>query len=116
MEENEIKKDMPKAAPAEAAAVNTAPAPDEEKDEGSALLRQLGELRHELEDMRRELASAKLPDKDTGKPLPNAAELSAGRLRGAGDSLYSPAEVRAMSRAEVRANLERIQESMRHWG
>ncbi len=114
MEESEIKKDMPEAAPAEAA--EAVPAHDEEKDESRALLHQLGELRHELEDMRREFASVKLPDKEVGKPLPNAAELSAGRLNGAGDSLYSPAEVRAMSRAEVRANLERIQESMRHWG
>ena len=40
---------------------------------------------------------------------------SAGSLTGAADSLFSPAEVRAMSRAEVRANLDRIRESMRHW-
>ena len=80
------------------------------------LLRQLGELRRELECMRGELGAARAAG--PGEARRDAAAVagrSAGSLTGAADSLFSPAEVRAMSRAEVRANLDRIRESMRHW-
>ncbi len=33
----------------------------------------------------------------------------------AADSLYTPAEVKRMSEAEVRRNYDRIRESMKHW-
>lgn len=84
-------------------------------EESGALLRELGELRQELESMRRELAETNSARQRAVADRASAAELSAGRLRGAADSLYSPSEVRAMSRREVRANLDRIRESMRHW-
>ena len=84
-------------------------------EERGALLRELGELRQELESMRRELAETNSARQRAVADRASAAELSAGRLRGAADSLYSPSEVRAMSRREVRANLDRIRESMRHW-
>ncbi len=86
------------------------------RDDGGELLRQLGELRHELECMRDELGAASAAG--PGEARRDAAAVagrSAGSLTGAADSLFSPAEVRAMSRAEVRANLDRIRESMRHW-
>lgn len=86
-----------------------------EVSESVALLRELGELRQELESMRRELAETNSDRQRAAEDRASAAELSSGRLRGAEDSLYSPAEVRAMSRGEVRANLDRIRESMRHW-
>ena len=44
-----------------------------------------------------------------------AREKSAGGLRGADSSLFSPDEVRAMSRDEVRSNFGRILESMKSW-
>ena len=72
-------------------------------------------MRQELESMRRELAETNSARQRAVADRASAAELSSGRLRGAEDSLYSPAEVRAMSRGEVRANLDRIRESMRHW-
>ena len=65
----------------------------------------------ELEKMRGELAEVR----GARRHAVNASEFSTGSFRGASDSLFSPAEVRAMSRAEVRENLERIRESMRHW-
>ena len=40
---------------------------------------------------------------------------SPGGLSGAGDGYFSPAQVRAMSRREVRENYDRIFASMRHW-
>lgn len=79
--------------------------------ESGELLRRLGELRGELEKMRGELAEVR----SARRPAVDASEFSTGSFRGASDSLFSPAEVRAMSRAEVRENLERIRESMRHW-
>ncbi len=95
---------------------NSTTSADGTRDDGGELLRQLGELRRELECMRGELDAARA--EGHGKASQDAyaiAGRSAGSLSGAADSLFSPAEVRAMSRAEVRANLDRIRESMRHW-
>lgn len=82
------------------------------ENEGAVLLRRISELKDELEHMRAELGTAYAvrPERTPRPPVP-----SAGDLTGADDSLFSPAEVRAMSRSEVRANLGRIRESMRHW-
>ena len=95
---------------------NATTSADGARDDGGKLLRQLGELRRELECMRGELGAARAAG--PGEARRDAAAVagrSAGSLTGAADSLFSPAEVRAMSRAEVRANLDRIRESMRHW-
>ena len=42
-------------------------------------------------------------------------ELPGGMAEAAKPSYFSPAQVRAMSRREVRENYDRIFESMRHW-
>ena len=44
----------------------------------------------------------------------NAAQ-SSGVICGGDARYFSPAEVRAMSRGEIRQNYDRIFESMRHW-
>jgi hypothetical protein len=44
-----------------------------------------------------------------------AASCLAGLPGAAGEHYFSPAQVRAMSRREVRENYDRIFESMRHW-
>lgn len=95
---------------------NATTSADGARDDGGELLRQLGELRRELECMRGELGAARtaIPG-EARRDAAAVAGRSAGSLTGAADSLFSPAEVRAMSRAEVRANLDRIRESMRHW-
>ncbi len=111
MSENEIRNTAGNDVPGEISAKEESP----EVSESGALLRELGELRQELESMRRELAETNSDRQRAAEDRASAAELSSGRLRGAEDSLYSPAEVRAMSRGEVRANLDRIRESMRHW-
>lgn len=111
MSENEIRNTAGNDVPGEISAKGESP----EVSESVALLRELGELRQELESMRRELAETNSDRQRAVDGRASAAELSSGRLRGAEDSLYSPAEVRAMSRGEVRANLDRIRESMRHW-
>ncbi len=43
------------------------------------------------------------------------AAFSSGTLDSAGQEYFSPAQVRAMSRSEVRENYDRIFESMRYW-
>ena len=111
MSENEIQNTVM----SEATDEMSSPANVTDAEESGALLRELGELRQELESMRRELAETNSARQRAVADRASAAELSAGRLRGAADSLYSPSEVRAMSRREVRANLDRIRESMRHW-
>ena len=111
MSENEIQNTVM----SEATDEMSSPAHVTDAEESGALLRELGELRQELESMRRELAETNSARQRAAEDRASAAELSSGRLRGAADSLYSPAEVRAMSRGEVRANLDRIRESMRHW-
>lgn len=63
-----------------------------------------------LEMRRREVTRAKIEAADR-----KARELSSGRISGAEDSLYSPAEVRAMPPAEVRKNIEKIRRSMKSW-
>ena len=45
----------------------------------------------------------------------NALATSFGKVDSASDTLYTPDEVRAMSREEVRENYGRIMESMRRW-
>lgn len=45
----------------------------------------------------------------------NAVATSFGKVDSASDTLYTPDEVRAMSRKEVRENYGRIMESMRRW-
>ena len=62
------------------------------------------ELRH------REVARSRMEQADR-----KARELSSGRINEAEDSLYSPAEVRAMKPAEVRKNIEKIRRSMKSW-
>ncbi len=44
-----------------------------------------------------------------------AREMSAGRIENHDDSLYSPAEVRAMTPKEVKENYEKIRRSMKSW-
>ncbi len=83
------------------------------ESEEAVLLRSLSELREELARMRDELGTVRTASE--ASRAPRAPVPSAGGLTGADDSLFSPSEVRAMSRAEVRANLDRIRESMRHW-
>lgn len=94
------------------AEADTATEPENDSDqaaEAAELVRELGTLRAELTLMRDELMAARLAlDEPPARPTP-------GSLDGAPAGLYSPGEVRAMSRGEVRANLERIRESMRHW-
>ena len=97
MSENEIQNTVM----SEATDEMSSPANVTDAEESGALLRELAETNSARQRAAEDRASA--------------AELSAGRLRGAADSLYSPSEVRAMSRREVRANLDRIRESMRHW-
>lgn len=63
-----------------------------------------------LELRRREVTRAKIEAADR-----KARELSSGRIKTAEDSLYSPAEVRAMKPAEVRKNIEKIRRSMKSW-
>jgi hypothetical protein len=45
----------------------------------------------------------------------SAEKSSAGRISTVDDGLFTPDEVRGMSRREVRENYGRIMESMRHW-
>ena len=63
-----------------------------------------------LELRRREVEQIKIARADR-----KARELSSGRIETAEDSLYSPAEVRAMKPAEVRKNIEKIRRSMKSW-
>ncbi len=63
-----------------------------------------------LELRRREVSSRRIAEADR-----KARELSSGRIDEAEDSLYSPAEVRAMKPAEVRKNIEKIRRSMKSW-
>ena len=63
-----------------------------------------------LELRRREVTRLKIEEADR-----KARELSSGRITTAEDSLYSPAEVRAMKPAEVRKNIEKIRRSMKSW-
>ncbi len=63
-----------------------------------------------LEMRRREVTRAKIEAADR-----KARELSSGRINEAEDSLYSPAEVRAMPPTEVRKNIEKIRRSMKSW-
>lgn len=81
--------------------------PSDISGEADELLRELGTLRAELTSMRDELSAARGAIANV-PPTP-------GALSGAPTTLLSPGEVRAMSRGEVRANLDRIRESMRHW-
>ena len=108
MDENKVKNDTA----ADVMQKPSAEVADEKTPaESGELLRRFGELKGELEKMRGELAEVR----GARRPVANPSEFSTGSFRGASDSLFSPAEVRAMSRAEVRENLERIRESMRHW-
>ncbi len=82
---------------------------DKRADDAAELARELGALRTELTLMQDELMAVRhTSDSVPARPTP-------GALDGAPAGLLSPGEVRAMSRGEVRANLERIRESMRHW-
>lgn len=63
-----------------------------------------------LELRRRDVARSRMAEADR-----KARELSSGRINEAEDSLYSPAEVRAMKPAEVRKNIEKIRRSMKSW-
>lgn len=63
-----------------------------------------------LELRRREVTRLRIAEADR-----KARELSSGRINEAEDSLYSPAEVRAMKPAEVRKNIEKIRRSMKSW-
>lgn len=63
-----------------------------------------------LELRRREVEQLKIARADR-----KAREQSFGRIESAEDSLYSPAEVRAMKPAEVRKNIEKIRRSMKSW-
>ena len=63
-----------------------------------------------LELRRREVEQIKIARADR-----KAREQSFGRIESAEDSLYSPAEVRAMKPAEVRKNIEKIRRSMKSW-
>ncbi len=63
-----------------------------------------------LELRRREVERLKIARADR-----KARELSSGRIQEAEDSLYSPAEVRAMKPAEVRKNIDKIRRSMKSW-
>lgn len=63
-----------------------------------------------LELRRREVTRIKIAEADR-----KAREQSFGRIQTAEDSLYSPAEVRAMKPAEVRKNIEKIRRSMKSW-
>ena len=63
-----------------------------------------------LEMRRREVRQAKMSEADR-----KAKAFTAGKLRGAEDTLYSPDEVRAMPPAEVRKNIDKIRRSMKSW-
>lgn len=63
-----------------------------------------------LELRRREVEQLKIARADR-----KAREQSFGRIESAEDSLYSPAEVRAMKPAEVRKNIDKIRRSMKSW-
>ena len=63
-----------------------------------------------LELRRKEVRLARIKAADK-----KARELSAGKLDPTDDTLYSPDEVRAMSPAEVRKNIEKIRRSMKSW-
>lgn len=63
-----------------------------------------------LELRRREVTDRRIAEADR-----KARSLSSGRINEAEDSLYSPAEVRAMKPAEVRKNIEKIRRSMKSW-
>ncbi|MBQ3228110.1 MAG: hypothetical protein IJB43_05955 [Clostridia bacterium] len=63
-----------------------------------------------LELRRREVEQIKI-----ARAYRKAREQSFGRIESAEDSLYSPAEVRAMKPAEVRKNIEKIRRSMKSW-
>lgn len=76
------------------------------------------ELKGELEALRGELEKLHAELAGMGKAASriDAPPVTAGKVGGGGgELLFSPAEVRAMSRAEVRDNLDRIRESMRNW-
>ncbi len=63
-----------------------------------------------LELRRREVTKARIEAADK-----KARALSSGRINTAEDTLYSPAEVRAMTPAEVKTNYEKIRRSMKSW-
>ncbi len=63
-----------------------------------------------LELRRREVEQLKIARADR-----KAREQSFGKIETAEDSLYSPAEVRAMKPAEVRKNIDKIRRSMKSW-
>jgi hypothetical protein len=63
-----------------------------------------------LEMRRREVRRVKIEAADR-----RGREMSSGRVSGKDDGLYSPDEVRAMSPAEVRQNMEKIRRSMKSW-
>ena len=63
-----------------------------------------------LELRRREVEQLKIARADR-----KAREQSFGRIETAEDSLYSPAEVRAMKPGEVRKNIDKIRRSMKSW-
>lgn len=63
-----------------------------------------------LELRRREVEELKIARADR-----KAREQSFGKIESAEDSLYSPAEVRAMKPAEVRKNIDKIRRSMKSW-
>ena len=63
-----------------------------------------------LELRRREVRRVKIEEADR-----RARQMSSGRVNSAEDSLYSPAEVRAMPPAEVRKNIDKIRRSMKSW-
>ncbi len=104
----------------EATGSNVPETPDEPLTEEHApadntaeeLKTELGALRTELEKLRAELEA-------TGRAAAvrhtDSVPATAGKVGGGSATLFSPAEVRAMSRSEVRDNLDRIRESMRHW-
>lgn len=104
----------------EATGSNAPETPDEPLTEEHApadntakeLKTELGALRAELEKLRTELEVTGRSAVARNTEAPPAV---AGKVGGGSATLFSPAEVRAMSRAEVRDNLDRIRESMRHW-
>ena len=63
-----------------------------------------------LEMRRREVRRAQIEKADR-----RGREMSSGRVSGKEDGLYSPDEVRAMSPAEVKSNMEKIRRSMKSW-
>ena len=53
--------------------------------------------------------------KDAERIRQRGASMTAGIVDAAGNEYFSPSQVRAMSREEVRQNYDRIFDSMRHW-